>query len=181
MSKAFTAFITGIAIGALVGVVSVKRYYENIAQEEIDSVKETYSGKVRKKEEKKEEENKEVVMKDLKDLAKAYGDPVDYSDNRKKKDIYVEKPYVISPEEFGEMDEYSKISLTFYADGVLTEDDGDELIENVEETVGFEALTTFGRYEDDCVHVRNDKLKCDFEILKETMKYVDILKNHKED
>ena len=54
MSKAFTAFITGIAIGALVGVVSVKRYYENIVQEEIDSVKETYSGKERKKRRRKQ-------------------------------------------------------------------------------------------------------------------------------
>lgn len=61
MSKAFTAFITGIAIGALVGVVSVKRYYENIAQEEIDSVKETYSGKVRKKEEKKKKKTKKSL------------------------------------------------------------------------------------------------------------------------
>ena len=38
----------------------------------------------------------------------------------KKGDPFVEKPYVISPEEFGEFEEYEKISLTYYADQVLS-------------------------------------------------------------
>ena len=44
---------------------------------------------------------------------------------KKKGEAFVEKPYVISPEEFGEVEEYEKISLTYYADEVLA-DENDE-------------------------------------------------------
>ena len=70
------------------------------------------------------------------------------------------KPYVIAPEEFGEEYEYDTISLTYYSDRVLTDDD-DEIVEDVEDVVGFESLESFGEYEDDSVFVRNDRLKCD--------------------
>ena len=63
-----------------------------------------------------------------------------------------DKPYVISPEEFGEYEEYEKISLTYYGDQVLA-DENDELVEDVEGAVGFESLTHFGEYEDDSVFV----------------------------
>lgn len=85
------------------------------------------------------------------------------------------KPYVISPEEFGEGEEYEKISLTYYADQVLA-DENDELVEDVEGAVGFESLTHFGEYEDDSVFVRNDRLKCDYEILLDQRTYSDVVK-----
>ena len=47
----------------------------------------------------------------------------------------VEKPYVISPEEFGDFDEYTKLSLTYYSDGVLA-DENDEIVDDIDETVG---------------------------------------------
>lgn len=85
------------------------------------------------------------------------------------------KPYVISPDEFGEMEDedYDKVSVTYYADGVLA-DEYDEVVENVDEIVGEESLTHFGEYEDDSVFVRNDKLKCDYEILLDQRNYSDI-------
>ena len=86
------------------------------------------------------------------------------------------KPYVISPEEFGEMEDegYETISLIYYADKVLTDDDN-ELVEDVENTVGTESLTHFGEYEDDSVFVRNDRLKADYEILLDTRNYSDVV------
>jgi hypothetical protein len=86
-----------------------------------------------------------------------------------------DKPYVISPDEFGEFYDYEKISLTYYADQVLADED-DELVEDIEETVGFESLNAFGEYEDDSVFVRNDRLKCDYEILLDQRKYSDVIK-----
>lgn len=73
------------------------------------------------------------------------------------------EPYVISPEEFGEMNDYEKISLTYYANGILA-DENDEVIDDIEETVG-DALEHFGEYEDDSVFVRNEENMCDYEIL----------------
>lgn len=87
----------------------------------------------------------------------------------------LDKPYVISPDDFGEFDYYNQISLAYYADGVLTE--GDDIIEDVDDIVGKDSLTHFGEYEDDAVHVRNDRLKCDYEILWDNRNYSDVVKS----
>lgn len=77
-----------------------------------------------------------------------------------------ERPYVISPDEFGEKDGYENVTLTYYADGVLT-DYFDNVISNVDEVVGFDSLDHFGEYEDDVVFVRNEKMETDYEILRD--------------
>lgn len=87
----------------------------------------------------------------------------------------LDKPYVITPDDFGEFDYYNQISLTYYADGVLTE--GDDIIEDVDDIVGEDSLTHFGEYENDAVHVRNDRLKCDYEILWDNRNYSDVVKS----
>lgn len=89
---------------------------------------------------------------------------------------YAKDPYVISPDEFGEYDDYSKISLTYYADNMIA-DDNDEPLEDVEGTIGWESLMRFGEYEDDALHVRNERLKVDYEILKDLRKYSDVLED----
>lgn len=83
------------------------------------------------------------------------------------------KPYIISPEEFGESGNYTQISLTYYSDGVLA-DDEDEIIEDIDDTVGEDFADHFGDYEDDSVFVRNDRLRCDYEILKDNRSYHDV-------
>lgn len=87
--------------------------------------------------------------------------------------IMEDRPYVIKPEDFDEFDEYEAISLTYYADGVLT-DEYDEIVEDVDNIVGLDALNHFGEYEEDSVFVRNDRLRCDYEILKDYRNYADV-------
>lgn len=82
-------------------------------------------------------------------------------------------PYVITPEEFGQNDEYDIISLTYYSDGVLT-DENDEIIENQEAMVGHGSLSRFGEYENDMVYVRNDTIACDYEITRDEATYSSI-------
>ena len=87
----------------------------------------------------------------------------------------VEKPYVIRPEEFGEIEDYELISLTHYSDGVLADDDDEEIEdEEVDEVVGADYADHFGEYEDDRVLVRNDRLKCDYEICLDQRKYSEL-------
>ena len=103
----------------------------------------------------------------------------------KKKEIPIESenehyPYVVSPEEFGEKqdengEDYDVITLHYYSDKILT-DDRNELLEDVDGTVGYDSLNHFGEYEDDTVFVRNDRLKADYEILLELEKYSDVKK-----
>lgn len=93
------------------------------------------------------------------------GEPDEPSETRKK-------PYVIPPSELGD-EQYDICVLTYYADGVLT-NDYDEVIDNIEGTVGKESLKTFGQYEPDAVYVRNDELGIDYEINRDVRRYVDI-------
>lgn len=83
-------------------------------------------------------------------------------------------PVVISPDSLGEIGEYRVVELTYYNDKALA-DENDELVEDVEGMVGYDALERFGEYEDDAVHVRNDRLKCYFEILKDRRQYSNVV------
>jgi len=85
-------------------------------------------------------------------------------------------PYVIPPEDFGEFEEFEKISLIFWADRILT-DDNNLPVEDVANSVGVESLSTFGEYEDDSVFVRNQRLRCDYEILLDQRRYEDVIRN----
>ena len=168
----------------------LKRKYERIVQEEIDSVKAAYATR-----ESIEKAGKcflegvhDGIVKVAKERTQNNGDfkkyisimqenYTDYSRSmeEKKREAFVEKPYIILPEEFGEFEEYEKISLTYYADQVLA-DENDEEVDDVDEIVGKDSLTHFGEYEDDSVFVRNDRLKCDYEILLDQRNYSDVVK-----
>lgn len=101
-----------------------------------------------------------------------------YTDYSAKKDATIgtpgDIPYVIPPEEFGEMEGYNKYSLTYYADHILT-DDTDCVIDDVDSLIGFESLTHFGEYEDDSVFVRNDRTRSDYEILRSLRTYSEVI------
>ena len=77
---------------------------------------------------------------------------------------------------FVDDEEYEQISLTYYADGVLA-DENDEVIEDVEDAVGIDSLNHFGEYEDDSVFVRNDARKCDYEILLDQRTYSEVVED----
>ena len=170
------AFTIGAAVGSVVTWQILKTKYEQIAEEEIASVRELYSDN--KTEHTKIPVEHVDISEPEADEVEAYAETVTdlgYDNALEKKPMGVEKPYVITPEEFGELDEYSTASLTYYDDKILA-DENDEMVEDVEDTVGFESLSHFGEYEDDSVYVRNDRLKCDFEILLDVRRYTDVLR-----
>lgn len=167
-------FSAGAAIGSAVTWIFVKKKYEKIAQEEIESVKEVFARRNDAESEQTETVTEETPVFDEEDY-EAYESISQEYDYSTVPNIGSEKPYVISPEEFGELEEYDRISLTCYADKILT-DENDCLIEDVERIVGLESLTHFGEYEDDSVFVRNDRLKCDYEILLDQRSYAEVLK-----
>jgi len=55
-------------------------------------------------------------------------------------------------------------------------DEGYEVIEDADEAVGEESLDHFGEFEDDSVFVRNDLMRCDYEILQDNRTYAEVLK-----
>ena len=71
--------------------------------------------------------------------------------------------YVITPEDYASREGYEAESLYYYKNGILTDED-DNVIPNMEELVGEDAVNHFGKYEEDVIHIRNDDLETDYEI-----------------
>lgn len=195
--KNFIIFVAGAAIGSVITWNFVKAKYEQIANEEITSVKDTYAKKLEEirdheiEEELGEDDEDDFYEKDTDDEEFSEGDMENYYDavreyehndydNSAQNELEVDKPYVISPEEFGEFDNYEQISLTYYDDGYLA-DDMDDLVEDVEDIIGWELLNHIGEYEEDAIHIRNDSLKTDYEILRVMDRYSDISRDNQEE
>lgn len=205
----FIIFATGVGIGSVVTWRLVKKHYNNIANEEIADVKDWYARKYGEKSESKKADavgdairegikdgmKKPVTENDIRNLTAQLQNMgyVDYSNKEdepvkktekieEKEEVdNVERPYVIEPRYFDEYDDYNTINLTLYADGVLVDDSSNEPVEDVDETVGLDNLNHIGDYEEDAVHIRNDKLRCDYEILCDTKKYSEICPHPAED
>lgn len=167
--RSVVIFAVGAALGSAVTFLSVKKKYEKLSKEEIKSVREYYE---RKSEPAKEEASNDTEDTEVEENGYySVEDDNDYSEYPKS-DISDEKgPYVISPEEFGENDIFECISLTYYNDGVLA-DENDDPIDNIESVIG-DALEHFGEYEDDAVYVCNERLRLYYEILKDYRDYFD--------
>lgn len=187
-------FAAGAAIGSAVTWKVVKTKYEKIAQEEIDSVKEAFADQVANLQEQIEDyvaldaaeewsdRAEKIDWSEYEDLEEEEaGEPEDdlneyarlvnnYTSEKGGVDEMTTKPYVISPYDFGELDGYSQVELTYYADGTL-EDEDYNIVTDVDELIGSDSLFTFGEYEDDAVFVRNDRLRADFQILKDYRTY----------
>ena len=179
MSKSLylVSFVAGALAGSAASWFVLKKKYEKIAQEEIDSVKEAFSYKQAEAYSEKDEDDK-PADEDCEDPdendseLKAYNKIIEtngYNANEAKKPSYTK---VISPVELGDIEWYKIVGLTYYADGVLADEDGN--IVNVDETIGAYALTQFGEYDDDAVHVRNTKLETDFEVLLDERDYSEV-------
>lgn len=175
-------FAAGAVLGSVVTWKLLKDKYEQIAQDEIDSVKEVFAKKENlgnesvPAEESEHNEKPSIIEYAAKLKENGY---TNYSDSGNKETVHKEddssvlNPYVIPPEEFGEIENYDRVSLTYYADCVLA-DDNNDVVDDVDDVVGTDSFTHFGEYEDDSVFVRNDRLRCDYEILLDQRKFSDV-------
>lgn len=171
-------FIVGAAIGSAVTWKLTKTKYETMADEEIKSVKEAFSRREAERARSKPDIN--TLSERILEYKYPGGRIRDVSAEEYDKDEIVEievddlnKPYVINPENFGEIFGYDTVCCTYYADGVLT-NEFDEVIEDVDDVIGLESLKHFGEYEDDSLFVRNDQLETDYDIVREYRKYSDL-------
>jgi hypothetical protein len=187
-------FAAGAAIGSVATWVILRNKYEKLVREEIESIKEAFGGNEPEAlNEIVDEENGDdseaapvgvagqINWEDLEDLDEEEIDEDEelneYArvlDNYTKQEGGAEKvakaPYVIAPYDFGELDNWDTVELTYYADDIL-EDDEYNIVTDGDELLGPKALTTFGEYEDDAVFVRNERLRTDFQILRDPRTY----------
>lgn len=173
--------------GCAVGIYGTKQYYmkkyEAIAEKDIESVKEAFRSEKDILEAAELARNKPEISTYTEKLHEnGYVNYSGISGDKEKEPIVqepvveeVDIPYVISPDDFGEYEDYNQISLTYYSDGILTE--GDEVIDDADDIVG-DFADHFGEYEDDSVHVRNDRLRTDYEILWDNRTFEEVSKHN---
>ena len=191
--KNLLCFVTGAAIGSVVTWKLIEKKYKDLADEEIESVIETFKNRkpritkdnVKETVEKvinKYKEPKEIVEDIV--TAERYSieneeeidedDESNYTVNIDNDDTVI-TPYVIEPERFGEYNEYGTKTLTYYADNVLTDEiDNPITSEEMITMIGPDALDHFGEYEDDSVYIRDEMNEMDYEILKSEKKFSEI-------
>lgn len=183
-------FILGAAAGSVITWKLVEKKYKDLADEEIASVVETFKNrkptdvpknkKETKKENKKKSVKEEIITNTVKSIDQENIDYTkvvkDYSTDEseiKDEDCVVEVetgedrrlPRIITPQEFDDQEDYGTKTLTYYADGVLT-DEVDDIIPDPDILLGEGALDHFGEYEDDALYIRDDDNEMDYEVLK---------------
>lgn len=188
-------FTAGAAVGSLVTWKVVKTKYERIAQEEIESVKETWnrisrmeSGELAPydedeyyEEDDESDDEDEPDISTYRSLARNYNQSGDEAENDgegagNEEVPYINGPYVIRPEDFADGNyDHDLHSLTYYSDGVLADDWLVQL--DIDETIGEDSLEHFGDHVDDIIHVRNERLKADYEVVKDPRTYTEMVAN----
>ena len=182
--------LLGFVIGLAIGAVSSALYFRGKTQEEVDEVRSFYLSKVGENEATENTEAETVEEKvfrefnatkpEIRDYINTLRERkyVDYSktaepdDSSAKVPDVIADPYVISIDDFGQEEGYDTITLTAYSDGTIANYADDEL-EDPESTVGEDVLSKFG--DEDVVYIRNDRLKADFEVVRDNRTYVEVV------
>ena len=191
--KNLLCFVTGAAIGSIVTWKLIEKKYKDLADEEIESVIETFKNRKPRITKDNVKETVEKVINKCKEpkeivedivTAERYSieneeeidddDESNYTVNVDNDDEVI-TPYVITPEEFGEYNEYGTKTLTYYADNVLTDEiDNPITSEEMITMIGPDALDHFGEYEYDSVYIRDEMNEMDYEILKSEKTFSEI-------
>lgn len=199
-------FTAGAVIGSLVTWKVIKTKYEDIAQEEIDSVKEEYTrlmvsmkkklnDSATYKDDNNEDDRSEKdtdniddsIMTNYNEIVKSYRSSDEEEDDQNEKEgeekeedndgvSYMEAPYVISPDDFGSVPGYNVEPLDYFADGILADGWGVEL--DIAETIGEDAINHFGDYDDDVVYVRNEQTKLEYEVTRDPRTYAEAVRTN---
>ena len=191
--KNLLCFVAGATIGSVVTWKLIEKKYKDLADEEIESVIETFKNRKPRITKDNVKETVEKVINKYKEPKEIVEDIVTserYSIENEEEideddesnytvnidnDIEVVTPYVITPEQFGEYNEYGTKTLTYYADNVLTDEiDNPITSEEMVTMIGPDALDHFGEYEDDSVYIRDEINEMDYEILKSEKKFSEI-------
>lgn len=179
--KVLLAFLAGVGVGVGASWRYLKKYYSDIADEDIASVKREWARKeAQDPNPKKDEDFDEKEAAEYAEEVSRLG----YNNKSEAENVNAavsaynraDAPYVIPPEEFGEVDGYDQITLWHHEDGVLA-DENDERVEDVGRAVGDDYADHFGEYDDNAVYIRNDRLKVDYEILLAPRKYSEVLES----
>jgi len=190
--KNIMIFLLGAGVGSAATYFVVKKHFEKITDEEIESVKQYYKSElvadVKKAVSSNEEtsfmtENEEKTEEKEPDYKKII-EKMNYGDYFEKKPetkpVKEEEPdpivgpYIISGDAFaGDLRNEKESLYYFEKDGVFMNVITEEVVPNGMELVGETNFERLGEFEEDVLYVRNDEKGTDYEVLLEHYAYAE--------
>ena len=155
-------FIAGVGVGISASYNIIKKKHEEILEEEIASVKETYSKNNKESDEVTEEKEPEPdeiasVKEKYEKLTKEYSELNE--ENCTNSEIYE-----ISYDDFGE-EGYEEIELTYYIDDETLTDDADEPMEELDIISSIGSIDILNGCKDgEYIYIRNEEKEIDYSI-----------------
>lgn len=181
------SFVAGGAVGVTATMIFLKKKYEAITEEEIESVKKAFSKEshivvVHSDEEAQKVAEKAKHKPDIFDYGKKLADEGYTNYGKALKEVKdtadndYPDPYRIEPTEYGEGPEYDKQSLIFYEEDGVVADETDVIVDDPDSVIGLENLDHFDS--SDVIYIRNERLEIDYEVLKDPGSFAEVA-NHK--
>lgn len=194
-------FVAGVVLGSVATWTFAKKKYESIIQVEIDSARKTYNDMAKKLAEKNVSMKEELAKvtpvkddpddKDVDDYTKIVedaengnlrtvsdeeileGDEIELTEEPSTDEETLAEPKLIEKEEFATLEDFGYDTLTFYKGDHTLTDSLENVIEDMDGTVGEANLEKFGYLADDpyTIYVRNPQKKFDYEVLLEERSY----------
>ena len=150
-------FIAGVGVGIGASYNLIKKKHDEILEEEIASVKETYSKYNKESDEVTEEKEITSVKEKYEKLTKEYSELNE--ENRTNSEIYE-----ISYDDFGE-EGYTEIELTYYIDDNTLTDDADEPMEELDIISSIGSIDILNGCKDgEYIYIRNEEKEIDYSI-----------------
>lgn len=152
------SFIFGVVIGYGAAYSYTKKMCDQKTKEAVESVKRAY----------KPARQAEIISTAEQPSAK---EPEENHEREEEVVVAHREPYEISPQEFGSRKGYDYKQLIACADGVITSEDG-EIVNG--ELLGDDIDEIIVEADGETVYIRNDMVKCDFEVVMDERAYEEI-------
>lgn len=187
--KQLIFFVMGAATGSLITWKLIEKKYKDLANEEIQAVRETYRAN-RINEIKEENPDNPVFNKPdistYKEVVNNYSSEESEEDTDEDddddQDDYIppqqrpdDKPYLIDIDEYGEERNYELFTMTYFRQDKVVIDDADEIVDDIDRKLGWDNLSVLDNTEADTIYIRNDKMHFDAEVMYDVRSYVDYM------
>lgn len=190
MWKHVCIFLAGAVVGAGSCYIFVKKHYEKVAQEEINSVKEYYHRSKQYESSERDEEKdipkieefvsdppKEKVVNYSEYAARKIGEQLRENIEKGRNEEHMVKyehptdedtlPYIIDDKTVGNVSFYARATLLYYmGNDTLVDEESDEPIDDIQGTIGKDNLEILKSIPETTIYVRNVGYGIDYEVIK---------------
>lgn len=192
MKKNWVLIFIGITLGSVITALYLgNKHAAELEEEEFEYTKESENPEPKSDPIERDQKEKVLVMNNnrYRKIVKPYGQVEEAMDKPELvlTAAYPSPPYLIN-EELYQCGDNEKVIVYYYTDDEILSTDDDMVIEDIENTIGYDAVSYFeddktdGEY-DECqvVHVRNNRLGIDYEVIRRDKNYAETMATDEEE